>query len=80
MGATIAKGYDPVEVRQRTCQTCGMLLDDVGEFHPFVFCVLKKAGRDPWADILWVTEQLGIGGDLPAKPPLVRTLNTGPPG
>lgn len=30
------------------CGECGALLRDPGEFHPYVFCVLKKAGRDPW--------------------------------
>lgn len=64
---------DPISIKQRTCQECGMLLDDGGEFHPYVFCVLKKAGCDPWNDLRWVTKQLGI--ELPERPPLVRDLS-----
>jgi hypothetical protein len=72
---SVARGYDPIEVKQRTCQTCGMLLDDAGEFHPYVFCVLKRAGRDPWDGLLWVNEQLGVDvTHWPKRPPLVRTL------
>lgn len=39
---------DAIDVRQRTCQECGMLLEDAGEYHPFAFCVWKKAGLNPW--------------------------------
>lgn len=56
----------------RHCQSCGMLLDDAGEFHPFMFCVLKKAGRDPWMDLRATMHHLGV--ELPKKPPLVRNL------
>jgi hypothetical protein len=59
--------------QERTCQECGMLLDQAGEFHPYTFCVLKKAGRDPWQDIGYVVDFL-LGVRLPAKPPLVRDL------
>jgi hypothetical protein len=54
------------------CDQCGMLLDDAGEFHPYVFCLLKKAHRDPWQELTWIVERLG--GSLPEKPPLVRDL------
>jgi hypothetical protein len=60
----------------RTCQDCGMLLDGPGEFHPHVFCVLKKAGYDdPWGEMRWIADRLGV--EIPARPPLVRKL-TGP--
>lgn len=68
------RGYDPVDVKQRTCQECGMLLDDAGEYHPYVFCVLKKAGRDPWQEIRTVALQLRLG-DPGEKPPLIREIH-----
>lgn len=55
------------------CSECGMATRDQGEFHPHVFCVLFKAGRDPWQDIRWVAERLGLGA-LPKRPPLIRDL------
>ena len=61
---------DPAD---RSCQTCGMLLDHAAEYHPYLFCVLKKAGRDPWPEIVEVVKHLGLG-QLPTKPPLVRNL------
>ena len=58
------------EIRERTCHECGMLLDDAGEFHPYVFCVAKKAGRDPWQDVL------GLGlGELPDRPPRLGEIS-----
>lgn len=57
------------------CQTCGMLLDDPGEFHPYAFCLWKMAGHDPWAELRWIADKLGLGEvrvvnvrDLPAQP------------
>lgn len=50
-----------------------MATGDAGEFHPYVFCVLFKAGRDPWEDIRFVADRLGLG-ELPKRPPLVRHL------
>lgn len=73
--AAIARGYDKAEIARRTCQTCGMLLDDAGEYHPFVFCVLKRAGRDPWQEIRTVALQLQLG-DPGEKPPLIRELRS----
>jgi hypothetical protein len=72
----LERGYDEISIRQRTCQTCGMLLDDAGEYHPYVFCVLKKAGQDPWGSVRLITAQLQLKPDLPAKPPLVRELHS----
>ncbi len=67
------RGYDKREVQSRTCQTCGMLLDDAGEFHPYSFCLLKKAGRDPWREIRTIALALHLG-DPGEKPPLIRNL------
>lgn len=50
-----------------------MLLDDPGEFHPYAFCVLKKAGLSPWGEIRLIVNVLGLG-DLPDKPVMVRHL------
>jgi hypothetical protein len=53
-----------------------MALDDAGEFHPYVFCVLKKAGRDPWADLVWMNTQLGIDTThWPKRPPVHGPTN-----
>ena len=69
------KGNDALSIKQRTCQECGMLLDDAAEFHPYMFCVLKQAGRDPWADVLWLNERLGVDvTHWPKRPPLIRNL------
>ncbi len=73
MNRSTLRGYDKREVESRTCQTCGMLLDDAGEYHPYVFCVLKKARRDPWHEVRMIAEQLQLG-DPGEKPPLVRRL------
>jgi hypothetical protein len=60
------------------CGVCGHACDDVGEFHPHLFCVLKKAGRtDPWRDFKDAVALLGVEG-LPPKPPLVRDLPLNP--
>jgi hypothetical protein len=61
------------ETANRICTTCGMLLDDPCEFHPYAFCVLKKAGLDPWTTFGWVNAQLGDTA-WPERPPLVRDL------
>ncbi|CAM3707893.1 hypothetical protein COLU111180_04225 [Cohnella lubricantis] len=29
------------------CTECGMLLSHPAEYHPYEFCILKKAGQDP---------------------------------
>lgn len=55
-----------------SCATCGMVLDDGGEFHPYMFCMLKQAGHDPWADFRWAAGQFGL--DLPERPALVSEL------
>lgn len=34
--------------RLRTCQECGYVCKSRIEYHPYVFCVLVKAGFDPW--------------------------------
>lgn len=75
MKGDATKGYDPIEVKQRTCQSCGMLLDNAGEFHPHAFCMWKQAGLDPWQALLWVNEKLGVDvAHWPKRPPLVRSL------
>lgn len=58
---------------QRTCATCGYLCDRAGEYHPFLFCQLKRAGvLDPWEALRNAVTPLGV--ELPVKPPLVRNL------
>jgi hypothetical protein len=70
---TIAVTAWEADPKNRTCQECGMLLDHPGEFHPFLFCMLKKLGKDPWLEFSWAVERL-TGEAQPAKPPLVRDL------
>lgn len=67
---TELRGSDALSIKQRTCQECGMLLDDAGEYHPFAFCVLKKSGLAPWDAIRIIAGQLGLG-DPGEKPPKV---------
>jgi len=63
----------PAEIRRRTCMECGHLCDREAEFHPFLFCQLKKAGvLDPWEAFRTAVRHLGV--ETPAKPPLVRDL------
>lgn len=58
---------------QRTCQQCGHLCDRVAEFHPYLFCQLKRAGvDDPWVHLRMHLQPLGV--KLPMRPPLVRDL------
>lgn len=64
------------------CQTCGYATRDPGEFHPHAFCVLVRAGYDPWDEFRRLVAQVGAmvgpGGDVsqwPNDPPLVtRTV------
>lgn len=70
----MARGYDKLDIQQRTCQTCGMLLDDAGEYHPHSFCVLKLAGLDPWQTVRIIAGQLRLG-DPGEKPPLIREIH-----
>lgn len=62
---------DPISIKQRTCGDCGMLLEDAGEYHPYAFCVLKKAGLNPWPYVREMTISL-TGTDPGEKPPLLR--------
>lgn len=64
----------PSDQSNNHCQECGMLLNDPGEYHPHIFCVLKKAGRDPWLDVVFLASTLGLKPKLGKRPPLVRNL------
>jgi hypothetical protein len=46
-----------------------MLLNDAGEYHPYPFCVWKKAGLDPWAALKTVCADLSMG-EPPHRPRL----------
>lgn len=52
------------------CQECGKHLHDAGEYHPYSFCVLYKAGLHPWHEVRLIAAQLQLG-PVPDKPPLV---------
>lgn len=63
-----------------TCTTCGTHVR-AGEFHPYVFCVLREARVDPWLAILEVNEMLGLDvTHWPADPPLIKDLEKAPLG
>ena len=32
---------------ERICAECHAMLDEAGEYHPYAFCVLRKAGLNP---------------------------------
>lgn len=52
-----------------------MACDSPAEFHPYVFCVLKKAGRDPWKDFVDTCRLAGLDVSAwPARPPLARDV------
>jgi hypothetical protein len=52
------------------CTECGMSLVRAGEYHPYAFCVLRKAGLDPWAQLRTMAMQVGLG-DPGGRAPLV---------
>ena len=55
------------------CAECGAALRRAGEFHPYSFCVLKKAGLDPWHEVRVIAGQLQLG-DPGARPPLITRI------
>ena len=55
------------------CSECNMTLWDAGEYHPYAFCVLRKAGLDPWQQIRVIAGQLGLD-DPGEKPPITSRL------
>ncbi len=60
-------------MNKKTCTSCGHLCQREAEFHPHLFCVLKKQGvLDPWAEFSSAAGMLGY--QLPKHPPLVRDL------
>jgi hypothetical protein len=61
-------------VAMRRCATCGYVCREAGEFHPYVFCVLVKAGQDPWERTQELRRVLRDVGPRAAHPPLVRDL------
>lgn len=61
-------------VAMRRCAGCGYVTRDLGEFHPHVFCVLVKAGQDPWERTQELRQLLRDVGVRAAHPPLVRDL------
>jgi hypothetical protein len=56
------------------CVECGMALTRP-EYHPYAFCVLKKAGLDPWETVRQINDDLGLVKELPDHPPLVRDMD-----
>jgi hypothetical protein len=54
-----------VSTETSACIECGMALNDAGEFHPYAFCMLKKAGLDPWR------EMVRVHPELPPRAPLI---------
>lgn len=56
-----------------SCAQCGMHTRTHDEYHPFLFCVLMKAGHDPWPQFKATVESYGLG-PLPESPPRIRNL------
>lgn len=56
-----------------TCTDCNTTTRP-GEYHPYAFCVLAKAGLDPWREIRLIAAQIGLG-DPGAQPPLVSEVH-----
>jgi hypothetical protein len=61
-----------ITTRER-CADCGWVCD-AGEYHPHSFCVLVKAGYDPWQTIRIIAGQVGLP-DPGQKPPKVTELH-----
>lgn len=40
-----------------------------GEYHPYSFCILRKAGLDPWREVRIIAAHVGLGdpGEAPPK-------------
>lgn len=60
----------------RICTECNALLRQPGEYHPYEFCVLYKAGLDPWEAVQRINKHLGLvpPDAMPTRPPLTRDL------
>lgn len=56
------------------CATCGAMCAP-GEFHPYAFCALVRAGLNPWDTIRTITGQLGLP-DPGEKPPKVWEIHS----
>lgn len=61
------------------CGECGALLRAEGEYHPYPFCVLQKAGLNPWREVQAIAADLRLG-EVPPSPPLVKHLDLLPRG
>jgi hypothetical protein len=46
-----------------------MVCDHVGEYHPHAFCVMKRAGLDPWKEVRRMMLQLSHGEFDPGERP-----------
>ncbi len=55
------------------CSECGSRLSDAGEYHPWAFCVLVRAGLDPWEQVRMIAGQLGLGDPGKTPPKVVET-------
>jgi hypothetical protein len=55
------------------CQECGMLIEELRDYHPYSFCVWKKAGLDPWKTLQSIAHDLWPDAELftskPEEPP-----------
>jgi hypothetical protein len=56
------------QVKREPCGQCHAMVE-VGAFHPYSFCVLVKAGLDPWQEVRKIAGQLRLGdpGEQPPK-------------
>lgn len=62
---------------QTICRDCGMVLASANEFHPYLFCAIKKdtSAIDPWEELMWVNRRLGIDTThWPKRPPALDKL------
>jgi hypothetical protein len=63
----------------RTCGQCGAVLNHQTEFHPYTFCVMKKADPRmvPWETFYELARTVGMDVSRydPKRPPLVRDLD-----
>lgn len=50
------------------CRECKMPLKEAGEYHPYAFCVLYKAGLDPLAEVRRIARDLALAPDGENQP------------
>lgn len=66
---TVLAGVMATQPHNSACQTCGYpTRNGPAEYHPYAFCVLVKAGLDPWETARTLARDLAPFDDLDRPP------------